>query len=494
MHLNRDTDAPMAAREVGHGFAVPRGQAQPFGGGRFDHMFPRVPIRDPGDEALGALANWMEYRPPPGTYRIELSVENEEIQAGFTYLGQFIDHDLTFDARSKLERDRDPNALVNFRTPRLDLDSVYGGGPEVQPYLYAWEGSRRPGPKLLLRRRSSSIYAQEDLPRNHEGHAIIGDPRNDENLIVAQLHLLFIKFHNKVADRVAGRHVAGGGQFEEAQQIVRWHYQWIVLHEFLPKVVGDKTVASVVTARAADRQLFRWEDQPFMPIEFSGAAFRFGHSMVRESYTINLDPKNKAASVRLFHLPGLPNPHLEGMRRLPKTLVIDWKHFFKTDPRTRVVPSMRIDPSLAPPLFKLPTDGSSLVQRDLLRGRDLKVPAGQDIARALGQQELLTDKELFLSRPAPDVVSPEARKALLNATPLWYYILCEAKKGGSEGGENGTRLGPIGGRIVAEVLIGLLEADEYSYVRQQPTWTPELPRARPDTFTMADLVRFVEQD
>ena len=449
----------------------------------------------------------MEYR---GRGGIEPSVENDGIggiPSGFTYLGQFIDHDITFDARSKLERDRDPQARTNFRTPRLDLDSLYGGGPEAQPYLYDWEGGRLPGPKLLVGRRRSFRYAPEDLPRNHQGHAITGDPRNDENLIIAQLHLLFIRFHNRVVDRVRGvararagrrisgvdRHAADYQVFEEAQRMVRWHYQWIVRHEFLPKVAGTEAVASVVAARDAGCQLFRWQEgkPPFMPIEFTGAAFRFGHTMVREDYKIN----SGARSVLLFKrrpLLSRPNDHLAGLRELPPKLVIEWKNFFETESAVDVLPSMRFDPSLVHQLFHLPADGSSLVRRNLQRGRDLRLPAGQDVARAL-DIPLLSEEELFLSKPPSKVMSPDARKALLEATPLWYYILCEAKKAGDEGGNNGHHLGPIGGRIVAEVLIGLLEADLFSYLSQQPKWTPELPRRIRDEFTMADLVRFVEE-
>src|SRR5262249_4606722 len=149
--------------------------------------------------------------------------------AGFTYLGQFIDHDLTFDPNSKLERENDPDALVDFRTPRLDLDSLYGDGPADNPFLYQDDGVH-----FLL---GLNQAFEEDLPRNsaEARRALIGDPRNDENLIVSQLHLAFLKYHNRVVDalRAIRPELSGEKLFGEARRIVRWHYQWIVIHEFL---------------------------------------------------------------------------------------------------------------------------------------------------------------------------------------------------------------------------------------------------------------------
>ncbi|HEV3464724.1 MAG TPA: peroxidase family protein, partial [Actinomycetota bacterium] len=153
-------------------------------------------------------------------------LDHPDLPAGYTYLGQLVNHDLSFDPVSSLRRRNDPGQVEDFRTPRFDLDMVYGGGPEDMPYLYA-QGRRSRGELLLVgdsRVQFGDRFAAEDLPRNAEGRALIGDPRNDENAILAQLHLAFLQLHNRV---VAGLR-AGDELFAEARRIVRWHYQWVV--------------------------------------------------------------------------------------------------------------------------------------------------------------------------------------------------------------------------------------------------------------------------
>jgi hypothetical protein len=229
---------PLAARDpregiASHGRAVPRGQDLGPGGvspdRRFGWMFAEPGRRRGLADATDDLVEWMAMDHPARR------ADNTAIPAGFTYLGQFIDHDITFDPMSKLDRADDPRTLVNFRTPRLDLDSVYGSGPRDQPYLYDWKLTHPPGTRLLL--------AGEDLPRNQQGRALTGDPRNDENVILTQLHLLFIRFHNVVVDRLVDEgKVPEDELFDEAQRIVRWHYQWMVVHEFLPLIAGEAAV------------------------------------------------------------------------------------------------------------------------------------------------------------------------------------------------------------------------------------------------------------
>jgi hypothetical protein len=437
-------------------------------------MFPFLAESDPGEEFLASLAAMM--MATAGKSR-----ESFDLPAGYTYFGQFVDHDITFDPTSKLQRDNDPNALVDFRTPRLDLDSLYGSGPIDQPFLYNWEAERHPGVRLLLGRNPSGRgYATVDLPRNRQGRALIGDARNDENLIVSQLHLLFIRFHNRVVEWLDRRGISSTKLFEDAQRTVRWHYQWIVAHDFLPRIV-ESTDAEPGTAdkRAlVHREFFKWHDRPFMPVEFSAAAYRFGHSLVREDYVPN-DTERSTPILRPRRVGGMA---LDGFRRLPARLRIDWKHFFPTtaqDPQH----SMLIDPKLTPALSNLPPDGAALTSLNLHRGRALGLPAGPDVARAMSEIPL---SEAALVDPLGDAVMDEhTRELLVEATPLWYYILCEALAT-----SEGERLGPVGGRIVGEVLTGLLEGDPQSYVRQSPRWRPELPAATAGAFTMADLIRF----
>jgi hypothetical protein len=374
------------------------------------------------------------------------------IPAGFTYLGQFIDHDITFDPTPFGARSRRPRRTVNHRTPRLDLDSLYGAGPDVQPYLYEKHVHRR-----LLLHEGPPL----DLPRNHEGIALTGDPRNDENAIVSQLHLLFARFHNRIADELKS--------FEKARELVLRHYHWIVLKEFLPLVLGAPF--------KGPRKHYRPKGEPFIPVEFSGAAYRFGHTMVRPDYGTRLLPEDPSkpgpGPLKLF-------PELEGFRPLESVREIAWERFFKLVPRDPQ-DSSAIDTRLAPKLFDLPFAGEkALARRTLLRGIKLKLPSGQALASKLGVPAL-DEKDLLLNQ-----VEEPAREVLARSTPLWYWILCEGHKAG------GHHLGPLGALIVGEVLTGLIETDPASFVREEPGWEPgELGGTKGD-FTMASLVRFAQ--
>jgi hypothetical protein len=421
-------------------------------------MFPDLPACDVGTAGIEALVGLMEQRTGD-------SGNNPRIPAGFTYLGQFVDHDISFDP-TRLDLPDDAPPPVNLRTPRLDLDSVYGAGPVVHPFLYDWREAEPPGTRLLV--GHNAVDATRDLPRNQQGRALIGDPRNDENLIVAQLHLLFIRFHNAVVDHLWRAGEKERELFEAARRLVRWHYQWIVVHELLPKVTGETTF---------DREHFQWDGQPFIPVEFSGAAYRFGHSMVRGQYGLQ----------RLTGGPpprGLPIfPDLAGFRWLPKSLVIDWERFFEREGlREQAQSSQKIDTALVAPLFRLPDREPVLPRRNLLRGVRLKLASGQDVARAL-DAPVLEEADLRL-----DGIDETVRKGLLRSTPLWYYILCEAEKRPAPAGRH---LGPAGGRIVGAVLGGLIEGDPDSYVNQTPPWRPGALGTGAD-FTMATLVDFAQ--
>jgi hypothetical protein len=444
-------------------------------------MFPFLAPCAPSDDAIDELVAGMKARPEP----------NMRIPSGYTYLGQFVDHDITFDPQSSLERVNDPHALVNFRTPRFDLDSLYGSGPADQPFLYDWASTSDPGVKLLVGHNPpGGDLAPIDLPRNEQGRALIGDARNDENLIVAQLHLLFIRFHNKVVERVRAQHrrMAPGDVFAEAQRIVRWHYQWIVVHDFLARIVGKVAYGKLRprvdgTAPDAERWLSAWRDAPVMPVEFSGAAYRFGHSMVRGGYRA----RKPDDALPIFGRDGDDGLHFAGFRRLPAQLAIEWDlFFFESDPDRRANHSLRIDTSLAAPLFFLPPDGAELARLNLRRGRALGLPSGPDVARAMSIEPLASAEVGRLTHIPPTTVAQ--LQAMLDALPLWVYVLLEARVRGNDG----LNLGPVGGQIVAEVLVGLLEADPSSYLRRRPAWTPELSDRDDRDFTMPDLLRYLE--
>ncbi len=426
---------------------------------RYRRLFPRAPRRDPGKDAIEALAVSMLTASEP------LGRENIQIEAGYTYLGQFIDHDLTFSATPDLG----PRGVRNLRTPRLDLDSLYGAGPIDQPYLYDWPEDGLQGVKLLV--------DGHDVPRNRQGRALMGDPRNDDHQIIAQLHQLFCRFHNAVVDQLAaGEAPTGGDLFEAARQIVRWHYQWIVAHEFISKIAGARFAAAVLR----EPRLNMWLGGP-IPLEFAGAVYRFGHSMVRLDYRLN--GNNPAADVF-----GAKSSDLRGFRRIPKRNAIQWERFYvtaKTDTFKHPIQlSMKINPQLSNGLARVPPAMFALARRNLERGRMLRLPDGRSVAEACGEKAL-SERELLRplrAHPLPDA----ARRAIVRSPPLWYYVLAEA-----DIRRMGSRLGPTGGRIVVEVLRAVLEGDPTSYRSQQPAWKPRLGK-RPGVFTMRDLIEFTE--
>jgi Animal haem peroxidase len=476
-----------------HGGAEPRGLgAVPRSAlyeGPFGRMFRNLPFVAHDRSALIQLGLKMQEQPG-------VPADNPKIPVGYTYLGQFIDHDITFDPTSQLQRFNDPDALTDFRTPRYDLDSLYGRGPADSPYLYEWADAQFRGVKLLAGRnpdadRDGTPLTRQDLPRNEQGRALVGDPRNDENIIVSQLQLAFIRLHDRVVDRVKmARGLTGRALFEEAQRRVRWHYQWMVVHDFLPRICGADVVGGIlkdegsVAGPTIDLEFYSWENEPFMPVEFSVAAFRFGHSMIRPTYDLNAGVQD----VPIFVDDPNPGPfgHLGGFRRLPAGWTIDWRRFVSID-GSRPQPSRRINTRLATPLFRLPpgldAGRNALAVLNLRRGKALQLPTGQAVAERMGVAPLTT-QELGLDQLG---LSPEHQAALTPDTPLWYYILREA-----EVRHNGERLGEVGGRIVAEVLLGLLSGDPSSYLRMQPTWKPDggIPAARPGEFTLADLLKF----
>jgi hypothetical protein len=333
---------------------------------------------------------------------------NARIPAGYTYFGQYVDHDLTFDPSSTLHDVLD--SLGDFRAPRFDLDSLYGSGTMDQPFMYDWTRPDHRGVKLLVGHNPEGPeFATHDLPRNQQGRALIGDARDDENLIVAQLHLLFIRFHNKVVDFVLDHkpNITSATLFEEAQRLVRWHYQWIVKEDFLPRIVGDK--AATTTPKH-----FTWDrgEGPFLPVEFSVAAFRFGHSMVRNDYRVNDQHPNTPILTPRVRF----GPTLAGFRRLPAGLEIEWKHFFLIEPATVPQRSMRIDPSLSAQLAHLPPDDASLPFLNLRRGSALGLPSGGHVAEAM-EVEPLEEHELLA--PLPPDVGDRVREVVIERTPLW---------------------------------------------------------------------------
>ena len=447
---------------------------------------------------------------------------NSRIPPVYTYWGQFIDHDITagtdrssnngFNMLSMdiLDEDFMPqnpqavvgnNGIFNLRLPELDLDSVYGGGPldfpTEQEGIFTGDKLRlnvgknhvlspdlTPNPQL-----DSGSDPMRDLPRRNNRRAKIGDDRNDENTIVAQFHTAFLRFHNAVVDFLENR-VGTPPSFDEASQTVRWQYQWLVVNDYLRTICKDGIVDQILFSGNG----FFNNSNRFMPLEFSVAAFRFGHSMVRAAYDFNKNfgradnPQLERASFDLlFRFTGLKGDlgaQLIGqdISNLPNNWIIDWARFTDKDSPHADRFTRKIDTNLAMPLTQIPADTDAntgaqpafnqlsalekhLAQRNLLRSYLLSVPTGQFVADQLGIPKLTAEELVPQDKPNVKAALENNSGLLQEKTPLWYYILREA-----EVQTGGNTLGELGSRIVAGTLIGLLKADPNSYLNND--WDP----------------------
>jgi hypothetical protein len=308
--------------------------------------------------------------------------------AGYTYFAQFIDHDITFDPTSSLMRRNDPNALLNFRTPRLDLDCVYGRGPGDNPFLY---DQTQPGKMLIGQVEGTNL---RDLPRNHQGRALIGDMRNDENAMVSQLQLAFLLAHNTLVDRAVKAKAAD--PFRAARKTLRWLYQWIVWHDLLGRVTLKKVheCALSLEDRCGGRKgwkmglddIYSWRHQPFMPVEFSVACYRFGHTMVRNTYSTNEQHRAPGSVVTIFDNSGGGIPDdLRGFRPMLKENVIQWNLFLEMK-NSKPQKARKIDTKLSNALSHLHegppgSENNVLAFRNLKRAWTFELPGGTSIAR-----------------------------------------------------------------------------------------------------------------
>ncbi len=474
-----------------------RGNNAPADGpDRFSRMFDEAPRGEVDDElrtqlaALGAPGGILDANDPleEGPVRLitelELSannLNNSSQTAGSTFVGQFIDHDITRDAGSTLGRRQSVRRSTNLRSARLDLDSVYGGGPGESRELYQADD------QFSFIVESGGLF--EDLPRDENGQAIIADPRNDENLILAGIQVAFLLFHNEVLNRVRASGLNGQEAFESARQTVVHHYQWLVLRQFLPQFVGQAMVDDIL----ANGRRFYTPNTPSIPVEFQTSAFRFGHSLIRPSYRANLAGDNGEPFFGMvFDLSeaGSDDPEdMSGGHRAPRRF-IGWQTFFDFEDG-EVKPNKRIDTHLSTPLFQLPLGTidtsrgepigpTSLATRNLLRHLTWSIPSGEEVAEAMGVDRLSAADLADIAEVAP---------RLAGATPLWLYILREADLVA-----DGAHLGPVGGRIVAEVLLGILELDPTSILNTD-SWEPTLPsRSGSDGFTMADMLTIAGVD
>lgn len=420
--------------------------------GPFGRIFPEIGPWNHGarseaelDDHLRALAEEMR----------EVEERFSNIPVGYTYFGQFVDHDITFDPSSSLMRQNDPHGILNHRTPRLDLDSVYGGGPSASPHLYRKDSPR--GQEKFLLGKAIDNEDLDDLSRNTEGTALIGDPRNDENVIVSQMHLAFLKAHNTLVQEAIDQELEN--PFGRARTTLTWLYQHILWHDFVRRI-SDIDIHNCALGlvercggtsawRSGLEDIYQWKYEPFIPIEFSVAAYRFGHTMVRESYQTN-NCRGFREFVKIF---SDSEEDLRGSKRITEANYIQWDWFLQMESSGEPFPQLSgaLDTKISPGLFVLPGRpvpnpvplDRILPFRNLKRGVRFDLPSGKTVARRLG----LT--------PIEDI--PDSKDA------LWFYILSEA---------DGNKLGPVGSVIVCATFAGLLLGDPSSYLSRNPLWQP----------------------
>ena len=464
-----------------------------------------------------------------------------DVPAGFTYLGQFVDHDLTMDrTEAQLGEDVTLDELVQGRSPALDLDSVYGRGPTDRHDRVFYQ---RDGVQLKIGRTSPTTFPDDrvnvelegfDLPRAggtagtraDRRRPLIPDLRNDENLAVAQTHLAFIRYHTRVVEELALQGRSGHRLFVAARDEVVRHYQWMLRTDFLPRIVDPAIVTDVFTRgrrffEAPGRGRGHAGQPPTMPLEFAVAAYRLGHSMVRGAYQWNRvfnteGPGRISTLLQLFTftgvagnfepgagLPELDDPNSGTVETLPTNWIADFRRLYDVTEAGRpdlAAPAnggnvaKRIDTLLVDPLAQLPagTFGGrggeippiqrNLAFRNLMRANMVRLASGQQMAKLLGAAPLTESQILEGNRGAVLTGLTDDQKAVVSAnTPLWFYVLREADFAGG-------RLGAVGGRIVAEVFHRAMEGSRTSIVRD-PSWRPMLGPDR-TTFRMTDLLLF----
>lgn len=431
-----------------------------------------------------------------------MTQERQRIPAGYVFLGQFIDHDVTMlrvngKSSDPFGGEVDLKTVANFRTPFLNLETIYGfeiAKSEAEPSRRDLledesEAILRIG-KTIAFGRVKEEFADQDLPRKPGSkEALLVDPRNDENLAVAQTHVMFIRFHNAVVRRHLNDDEKDPNTFKKARKIVIQHYQWIVLHDFLEKILKPSVLADVLTS--GNQFYFPDKKRPYIPLEFSVGAFRLGHSMIASNYNwnrlFNDEPfSDRLGTATLMDLQRFTTKgEMNNQTRLPSDWVINWKWFHRVGNRQgqKLNLAERITTKLA--RFTMPTERYerqfSLAAMDLFRTGIHSLPTGQAVARAIsGSDDRVLEPEQIAN------LLPQSLKSVFSKeTPLWFYLLAEA-----EIEEQGYTFGEIGSRIMAEVFVELIKLSEYSILQDgflpNRDWSDAFGR-----FGMPELIRFV---
>lgn len=542
-HGTKDTFEVVGETQVVAGKVV----EDPAQGFRFGRIFHGLPPFRPTDASLKALGEKMTATP---------TRPDSKIPSGYTYFGQFIDHDITRDTTKgqpesalPLVDDFAADAIRQGRSPSLDLDSLYGLPGTPDPRLLASDGVHmRLGfttPTPSFGPPADQVFPESDVPREPSGpkfgEAIIGDDRNDENLIIQQIHLAFLKFHNKVADHLSnGKPKSPLVHFAQTRELVTRHYQWIVLNDFVRRIVSEKVFADVLgvknLAKVAQVTLnplvfkVSGAQTPPMPLEFSAAAYRLGHSMVRDTYSWNRFFKLGTPFVLFFNFthhsggigrpPGPDSGPAIGFPTFPSNWIADWRRMFDLE-SVKGFPAFqrgrneaageiplnfakKLDTQLASRLGTLPFTGGNLASRNLVRGSRNGLPSGQDVAAAIvaaGDPSAgpLTPAQITDTLDADALIVVREHEFDVK-TPLWFYILKEAEIAG----DDAEHLGPVGSRILVETFVALIRASvtsifnaDHSTPGVLEVFSPDkdsplrTPGGEPLT-TMARLLAFVD--
>jgi len=466
----------------------------------YGRLFP------PGDRA-GNIGEWVQLI----TTMFELANEMQDdgsrppgrdigIQAGYTYFGQFVDHDLTNDVTSlgdvaSLEQLEgvgiEPEQILNRQTPHLDLSHLYGQGPggNLSRALYEHGDVRlRVGERYRsnVRRRPATLPRSFDVALDNDLRPLVADRRASENIIIRQITAAFARLHNVAVEQWRSRATGPDDLFKRARLQTTWQFQWMVVNDYLATILHPDVYDRVFVRKQPS---FRWQPpQVFcIPIEWSVAAMRFGHSMVRDAYT--LSDKTDADLLTLLRVGLQAGP-------LPASFEVDWARFFQgAGPGALATTAQPIDtfiskglyqvpmgtlklfnsanlPELAKPVLESLKQGLRLPLITLLRGAAMRLPSGQAVANAfavdrLSEAELTEDSERHTTRQGQILIDG----GLTRSTPLWYYVLRDA-----EVRENGNHLGLTGSHLIAETIFAALQDDQESYVhlpessQMPPVW------------------------
>jgi len=398
----------------------------------------------PEDNELNELAKFMA-KPNPS---------NSKTPAGYTYLSQFVDHDISFDSFARIFpwETIDLSSLQNKRDPFFNLETLYGKDAQNTseflemntPFLKLGKTKTDPASTVLQNQE-----IEQDLPRDSNGLATILDERNDENLLIAQTHVAFVKFHNEIAKISEG---SADEKYKKARELTIRHYQYIILKDLLPKIIKESVLNDVL--QNGNKFYKPDNNNIFIPLEFAVAVFRMGHSMVRNSYNLNTKQNVNLSDLQAFTGHGRFIKNLSGRKALLSDWLINWNLFFNLTgwetPPAKFNFALKISPEIASGLGDFRGKGSfhresSIPALDLYRGRLFNLPTGQMLAETIGESSLRSsDIAKYLPNDLKNIFSVN--------TPLWFYILAEAQQN-----EDGETLGDVGSRIVAEVFVELMK-------------------------------------